>query len=110
MKIRGYGRYEPNHQSEILRYVGVGRSRAGILNTTILQRRMGQSGMRGAGCPLERDDAWAVLSNQAEALAAVAVVMANLSRITTTTVALLIIMVIQGRLENRCDVCASVGD
>ena len=71
---------------------------------------MGQSGMHGASCPLERDDAWAVLSSQVEALAAVAVVMANLSRLTTTTVALLIIMVIQGRLEIRCDVCVSVGD
>ena len=54
-------------------YAGAGRSRAEFSSTTLLQRRMGQSGMRGAGCPLEREDAWAALSRRVEALAAVVV-------------------------------------
>ena len=71
---------------------------------------MGPSGTHGAGCPSERKNAWAALSRQVEASGAVAVVMVNFSRLATTMVALLIIMVIQGRLEIQCGVRASVGD
>ena len=85
-------------------YAGAGRLQAEISSTSILQRRMGQSGMHRVGCPLERKDAWAALSRQVEALTAAA------DNISTITILLLVIMVRQGRLEIACEVCASVGN